>query len=77
MNDLLSLAHIRRHDFLVNLWQIVIETLFFYLHPAGRPVDRRGPAVDWQIDAASVIIAAFVRRHPKRWADAILGGRRT
>ncbi len=28
-----ELAHIRRHDFLVNLLQILIETLFFY-HPA-------------------------------------------
>ena len=28
-----ELAHIRRHDFVVNLLQIVIETLFFY-HPA-------------------------------------------
>ncbi len=28
-----ELAHIRRHDFVVNLLQILIETLFFY-HPA-------------------------------------------
>ena len=28
-----ELAHVRRHDFLVNLVQMVIETLFFY-HPA-------------------------------------------
>lgn len=28
-----ELAHIRRHDFVVNLLQIVVETLFFY-HPA-------------------------------------------
>ncbi|MBS0264600.1 MAG: trypsin-like peptidase domain-containing protein [Planctomycetes bacterium] len=28
-----ELAHISRHDFLVNLWQTVVETLLFY-HPA-------------------------------------------
>ncbi len=28
-----ELAHIRRHDYLVNLWQTVVETLLFY-HPA-------------------------------------------
>lgn len=28
-----ELAHIRRHDYLINLFQIAIETLFFY-HPA-------------------------------------------
>jgi beta-lactamase regulating signal transducer with metallopeptidase domain len=28
-----ELAHIRRHDFLVNLWQTALETVFFY-HPA-------------------------------------------
>jgi|GEM_PF-4433215 len=28
-----ELAHIRRHDFLVNLWQLSLETVFFY-HPA-------------------------------------------
>ncbi|WP_408888457.1 M56 family metallopeptidase [Myxococcus faecalis] len=30
-----ELAHIRRHDFAVNLAQVVVETLFFY-HPAVR-----------------------------------------
>ena len=29
-----ELAHIRRHDYLVNLWQIVVEGLMFY-HPAA------------------------------------------
>jgi beta-lactamase regulating signal transducer with metallopeptidase domain len=28
-----ELAHIRRHDFLVNLWQTLLETVFFY-HPS-------------------------------------------
>jgi hypothetical protein len=28
-----ELAHVRRHDFLVNLWQTFLETVFFY-HPA-------------------------------------------
>ncbi|MFK7817248.1 MAG: M56 family metallopeptidase, partial [Planctomycetaceae bacterium] len=28
-----ELAHIRRHDFIVNLLQVIVETLFFY-HPA-------------------------------------------
>src|SRR5207237_5100112 len=28
-----ELAHIRRHDFIINLLQTLIETLFFY-HPA-------------------------------------------
>jgi beta-lactamase regulating signal transducer with metallopeptidase domain len=35
-----ELAHIRRHDFLVNLLQSVVETLFFY-HPAVRSVSQR------------------------------------
>jgi beta-lactamase regulating signal transducer with metallopeptidase domain len=34
-----ELAHIRRHDFLVNLLQSVVETLFFY-HPAVRSISR-------------------------------------
>jgi bla regulator protein BlaR1 len=28
-----ELAHIRRHDFLINLWQLSLETVFYY-HPA-------------------------------------------
>ena len=35
-----ELAHIRRHDYLVNLFQVVIETLLFY-HPAVWWVSRR------------------------------------
>jgi beta-lactamase regulating signal transducer with metallopeptidase domain len=35
-----ELAHIRRHDFLVNLLQSVVETVFFY-HPAVRSISRR------------------------------------
>jgi beta-lactamase regulating signal transducer with metallopeptidase domain len=35
-----ELAHIRRNDFLVNLLQSVVETLFFY-HPAVRSISRR------------------------------------
>ena len=35
-----ELAHIRRHDFLVNLLQSIVETLFFY-HPAVRSISRR------------------------------------
>ena len=35
-----ELAHIRRHDFLVNLLQTVVETLLFY-HPAVWWVSRR------------------------------------
>jgi beta-lactamase regulating signal transducer with metallopeptidase domain len=35
-----ELAHIRRHDFLINLLQSVVETLFFY-HPAVRSISRR------------------------------------
>jgi beta-lactamase regulating signal transducer with metallopeptidase domain len=34
-----ELAHIRRHDFLVNMLQSVVETLFFY-HPAVRSISR-------------------------------------
>ncbi len=34
-----ELAHIRRHDFIVNLLQSGVETLFFY-HPAVRSVSR-------------------------------------
>jgi beta-lactamase regulating signal transducer with metallopeptidase domain/HEAT repeat protein len=35
-----ELAHIRRHDYLVNLCQSIVETLFFY-HPAVWWVSRR------------------------------------
>jgi beta-lactamase regulating signal transducer with metallopeptidase domain len=35
-----ELAHIRRHDFLVNLWQTSLETVFFY-HPAVWSLSRR------------------------------------
>ena len=35
-----ELAHIRRHDYLVNLLQTVAETLLFY-HPAVWWVSRR------------------------------------
>ncbi len=35
-----ELAHIRRHDFLVNLWQTALETVFFY-HPAVWSLSRR------------------------------------
>ena len=35
-----ELAHIRRHDYLVNLSQMVVETLYFY-HPAVWWVSRR------------------------------------
>ncbi|HLJ94603.1 MAG TPA: M56 family metallopeptidase [Gemmataceae bacterium] len=35
-----ELAHIHRHDFLVNLWQISLETVFFY-HPAVWSLSRR------------------------------------
>jgi beta-lactamase regulating signal transducer with metallopeptidase domain/regulation of enolase protein 1 (concanavalin A-like superfamily) len=35
-----ELAHIRRHDFLVNLWQTALETVFYY-HPAVWSLSRR------------------------------------
>jgi hypothetical protein len=35
-----ELAHIRRHDFLVNLWQTSLETVFFY-HPAVWSLSHR------------------------------------
>ncbi len=35
-----ELAHIRRHDFLINLWQISLETVFFY-HPAVWSLSHR------------------------------------
>lgn len=35
-----ELAHVRRHDYLVNLFQVVIETLLFY-HPAVWWISRR------------------------------------
>jgi len=35
-----ELAHIRRHDYLVNLFQVLVETLFFY-HPAIWWASRR------------------------------------
>ncbi|MDT7543011.1 MAG: hypothetical protein QOE33_2915 [Acidobacteriota bacterium] len=35
-----ELAHVRRHDYLVNLLQSFVETLLFY-HPAARWVSRR------------------------------------
>jgi beta-lactamase regulating signal transducer with metallopeptidase domain len=35
-----ELAHIRRHDFLVNLWQTWLETVFYY-HPAVWSLSQR------------------------------------
>ncbi len=35
-----ELAHIRRHDYLINLLQVLVETLFFY-HPAVWYISRR------------------------------------
>lgn len=35
-----ELAHVRRHDFLVNLMQVIVETLFFY-HPAAWWLSRQ------------------------------------
>jgi hypothetical protein len=35
-----ELAHVRRHDFLVNLWQTLLETVFFY-HPAVWSLSHR------------------------------------
>jgi beta-lactamase regulating signal transducer with metallopeptidase domain len=35
-----ELAHVRRHDFLINLLQILVETIFFY-HPAVWWLSRR------------------------------------
>jgi beta-lactamase regulating signal transducer with metallopeptidase domain/HEAT repeat protein/Leucine-rich repeat (LRR) protein len=35
-----ELAHIKRHDYLVNLLQVLVETLFFY-HPAVWYISRR------------------------------------
>jgi beta-lactamase regulating signal transducer with metallopeptidase domain/ankyrin repeat protein len=35
-----ELAHIRRHDYLINLFQAVVETLFFY-HPVTWWISRR------------------------------------
>ena len=35
-----ELAHVHRHDFLVNLWQTIVETLFFY-HPAVWWISQR------------------------------------
>ncbi|SDT87075.1 Ankyrin repeat-containing protein [Verrucomicrobium sp. GAS474] len=35
-----ELGHVRRHDYLVNLFQVVVETLFFY-HPAVWWIGRR------------------------------------
>lgn len=35
-----ELAHIRRHDYLVNLLQVVVETVLFY-HPAVHAISRR------------------------------------
>jgi len=35
-----ELAHVRRHDYLVNLFQAIVETLLFY-HPAVHWVSRR------------------------------------
>ena len=35
-----ELAHIRRHDYLVNLFQTTVETLLFY-HPASWWISRQ------------------------------------
>lgn len=62
-----ELAHVRRHDYLVNLLQIVIETLFFY-HPAVRWMSRQvGQEREHCCD--DIVVAQF--GHPLVYARAL------
>ncbi len=63
-----ELAHIRRHDYLVNLLQTLIETLFFY-HPAVWWLSRR---IRNERENCCDDIAIVTRRQPRRiWPRSI------
>ncbi|MTW09519.1 TonB family protein [Pseudoduganella eburnea] len=62
-----ELAHVRRHDFLVNLLQNVIETLLFY-HPAVWWLSRR---IRHERELVADAIAADMTGEPRRLALAL------
>ena len=62
-----ELAHIRRHDFLVNLLQTVVETLLFY-HPAVWWMSRR---VRVEREHCCDDLAVAVCGEPARYARAL------
>jgi len=55
-----ELVHVRRNDYLVNLLQLVVETLFFY-HPAVAWVGRRVRA-DRELCCDDTVVAQFGQR---------------
>jgi beta-lactamase regulating signal transducer with metallopeptidase domain len=64
-----ELAHIRRHDYLVNLLQTVVETLLFY-HPAVHWVSRRMRIERERCcDDAAVAACGDARLYAKALAD--------
>lgn len=62
-----ELAHIRRHDYLINLLQLVIETLLFY-HPVVRWVGRRA-RVEREHCCDDMVVA--LSRQPVNYAYAL------
>jgi D-alanyl-D-alanine endopeptidase (penicillin-binding protein 7) len=62
-----ELAHVRRHDFLVNLLQNVVETLLFY-HPAVWWLSRR---IRQERELVADSIAAELTGEPRRLALAL------
>ncbi|WP_426168021.1 M56 family metallopeptidase [Pseudoduganella sp. R-34] len=62
-----ELAHVRRHDFLVNLMQNVVETLLFY-HPAVWWLSRR---IRHERELVADSIAARLTGEPRRLALAL------
>lgn len=82
-----ELAHIRRYDYLVNLLQVVIDTLFFY-HPAVRWMSRKirqerehccddfvlGHQCRPALYARALANLEFLRRPPDTTAVAATGG---
>lgn len=63
-----ELAHVRRHDYLVNLLQSVVEILFFY-HPAVWWVSRR---IRQEREHCCDDLAAALSGDPKAYAHTLL-----
>jgi len=63
-----ELAHIRRHDYLVNLFQSVVETLLFY-HPAVWWVSR---TIRAERELCCDELAAQATGNPRQYAEALL-----
>jgi beta-lactamase regulating signal transducer with metallopeptidase domain/Leucine-rich repeat (LRR) protein len=82
-----ELAHVRRHDYLVNLWQTLVETVLFY-HPAVWWLSRRMrqerenccddmavAVVENRVEYGRALLAvAELQAHPAALALGVRGG---